>query len=96
MHTKGYKQVIVNTKDRHFPFYVQGSFGESSRLHLFDIPTTLLSSYHTINEFFSPTFLATENTLQRLMDKEIWNFDKTFRTLIRKDRDRKGYSLKII
>jgi hypothetical protein len=94
--TKDYKQLILKTKVRPFPFYVQGRFGEKASLHLFDIPTTLLASYFTIQAVFSPAFLASEHNLQRLMDREIRNFEKTLSRLIPDDIEQKVYSFRVI
>lgn len=89
--TRGYTQIILTTKVRPFPFYVQGSFGENDTLHLFDIPTTLLASYCTIREFFSNAFLAQEGTLQRLMDREVRNFEMVLSKLMPNRMERMYY-----
>ena len=94
--TKNYRQLIINTQVRPFPFYVEGSFNAKSRLRLFDIPTTLLASYFTMEKFFTPEFLAADDNLQRLMFKEIRNFEKTLGKLIPGHVEHQFYSFKIV
>lgn len=80
--TSGYKQILINAVSRPYPFYVNGKFDQKTKINLFDIPTTLYASYLTIKEFFKPSFLAAENNEQKLIDKEIKNFEKTLSNLI--------------
>ena len=90
-----YKQIIINAVSRPFPFYVKGKFDEKSKINLFDIPTTLYTSFLTIKEFFKPSFLATENNEQNLIDKEIRNFEKTLSKLIPDGIESKFYKFTV-
>lgn len=80
--TQGFKQVRVNAMTRTFPFYIEAELGGTGLPRLFDMPTTLFASYKTIHEIFSAEFLARENNLVHIMDKEIENFERTLRLLI--------------
>jgi len=89
--TANYKQIIIQAIARPFPFYVKGKFDHKSKINLFDIPTTLYASYLTIKEFFNPSFLATGDNEQKLIEKEIRNFEKTLSKLIPDGIERKFY-----
>jgi hypothetical protein len=80
--TSNYKQIVLSAVSRPFPFYINGKFEQNSKINIFDIPTTLYASYLTIKQFFKPSFLAAENNEQKLIDKEIKNFQKTLSKLI--------------
>jgi hypothetical protein len=79
--THNLKQVVVTTPYRSFPFYIEGDVSEDN-LKFFDIPTTLLSSYETINKMFSPDFLARDNNIDKIQRREISNFEKTLRIMV--------------
>jgi hypothetical protein len=75
--TVRYKQIVVSTKSRNFPFYIQGDVTGTQSPILFDVPTTLLSSRIAIDEIFPADFLARENTRTHLESREIANFQRT-------------------
>jgi hypothetical protein len=93
--TSDYKQIIIKAVSRQFPFYVQGEFDAESNLNVFDIPTTLYASYLTIKAFFSSSFLAEENNQQKLIDKEIRNFEQTLSRLIPDNLEQKFYKFTV-
>ncbi len=93
--TSAYKQIMINAVARPYPFYVNGKFEANTKINLFDIPTTLYASYLTIKAFFKPSFLATENNEQKLMDKEIRNFQKTLSKLIPDGIESKFYKFSV-
>lgn len=77
-YTTRYKQIVVSTKFRNFPFYIQGDVaGMESSPTLFDIPTTLLASRLAIEKIFPAEFLARENTRAHMEGREIANFQQT-------------------
>jgi hypothetical protein len=55
--TDRYRHIVVRTLARPFPFYIDLEDGPGSR-RLVDVPTTLISASYTIDELFSPDFLA--------------------------------------
>lgn len=89
--TSGLKQIIIKAVSRQFPFYIQGEFDANSNLNVFDIPTTLYTSYLTIRKFFTDSFLVEENNEQKLIDKEIRNFQQTLSRLIPDNQEFKFY-----
>ena len=93
--TSDYKQILINAVARPYPFYVNGKFNQKTKINLFDIPTTLYASFLTIKEFFKPSFLATENNEQKLIDKEIKNFQKTLSKLIPDGIESKFYKFTV-
>ena len=93
--TSDYKQILINAVSRPFPFYVKGKFDQDSKINLFDIPTTLYASFLTIKKFFKPSFLAIENNEQKLIDKEIRNFQKTLSKLIPDGTESKFYKFTV-
>lgn len=95
VHTADFLQLVLGTRVRDFPFYVSSKVSEAENMHLFDIPTTLLSSYITIQNIFSETFLAEEGNLQRLMDREIRNFEETLSKLIPDDQEHRYFRFTI-
>ncbi len=81
--TGDYKQIVVSTTVRSYPFYFEGELSNDSKtLQLFDIPTTMLSSKRTIDAYFSQEFLAEKGVYRSLQDREIANFEKTLRLMI--------------
>lgn len=80
--TQAFNQVRVNAMTRAFPFYIETNLDANGLPRLFDMPTTLLASYKTIQEIFTSDFLARENNLVHIMDKEIDNFERTLRLLM--------------
>ncbi|HRF80270.1 MAG TPA: nucleotide-binding protein, partial [Flavobacteriales bacterium] len=80
--TQSFKQIRVNALTRAFPFYIEAELDSNGLPKLFDMPTTLFASYMTSREIFSADFLARENNLAHIMDKEIDNFERTLRLLI--------------
>ncbi|RYE18178.1 MAG: hypothetical protein EOP45_14550 [Sphingobacteriaceae bacterium] len=82
--THNLKQVVVTTAYRSFPFYIEGDISEDN-IKFFDIPTTLLSSYETINKMFSAEFLARDNNIDKIQKREIANFEKTIRIMVSDD-----------
>ncbi len=80
--TADFQQIVISAISRPYPFYVKGQFDPGKKIQLFDIPTTMYASYLTIKEFFKPSFLATDDNEQKLIDKEIRNFEKTLSKLI--------------
>ena len=74
-----YKQIIVKTDIRNFPFYIQGDVtaGTQGDLTLFDVPTTMLSSYLAIKSIFPQDFLARKGVLAHFQKREIANFQRT-------------------
>jgi len=80
--TQSFKQIRVNAMTRTFPFYIEAELDSNGLPKLFDMPTTLFASYMTTQEIFSAEFLARENNLAHIMDKEIENFERTLRLLI--------------
>jgi hypothetical protein len=80
--TQAFNQVRVNAMTRAFPFYIEAELDANGLPQLFDMPTTLLASYKTIQEIFTADFLARENNLGHIMDKEIDNFEKSLRLLM--------------
>jgi hypothetical protein len=95
VHTADFTQLVLGTRVRDFPFYVRSRVSPEEDLRLFDIPTTLLSSYITIQSIFSESFLAEEGNLQRLMDREIRNFEETLHKLIPDEQEHKFYRFTI-
>ena len=93
--TSELKQIIIKAVSRQFPFYLQGEFEENSKLKVFDIPTTLYASYLTIKSFFSSSFLAEGNNEQKLIDKEIRNFEQTLSRLIPDNLEQKFYKFTV-
>lgn len=83
-HTARYKQIVVSTTSRSFPFYIQGDVAATQRPTLFDVPTTLLSSRIAIDEIFPDDFLARENTRTHLESREIANFQRTVEIIAKK------------
>lgn len=79
---QSFKQVRVNAMTRAFPFYIEADLDANGLPRLFDMPTTLLASYKTIHEIFTPDFLTRDKNLAHIMDKEIDNFERTLRMLI--------------
>ncbi|SRR6266496_5600542 len=80
--TRSYKQIIVETKIRPFPFYIEGDFVNGKDFILFDIPTTMYASYIAMKKIFSEEFLARENNLKFMESKEIENFERTLRIMV--------------
>ncbi len=80
--TAGLKQIVVETKIRPFPFYIEGDFVGGKDFKLFDIPTTMFASHLAIKRIFSAEFLARENNFQFIESREIANFEKTLRILV--------------
>jgi len=76
-----YKQIIVSTQHRSFPFYIDGDIA-SEAITLFDIPTTMFSSKIAIERIFSADFLARDHTAQHLESREIANFEHTLRLMV--------------
>lgn len=93
--TSDYKQIFINAVSRPYPFYVNGKFDQKTKINLFDIPTTLYASYMTIKEFFKQSFLATDDNEQKLMNKEIKNFEKTLSKLIPDGIESKYYKFTV-
>lgn len=78
--TRKHQKVFVHADARPYPFYLQANNSE-----FFDIPTTLRSSWYTLNELFDPEFLDQKGRRSKVDKKEIRNFEKTLRALIPDD-----------
>ena len=79
------EKVIVHGK-RRFPLYRRrGTDISSGVLKLYDIPTTLNSSYFVIQEIFHEDFLKVGDRYDKVNRKEILNFEMTLRKLIPDD-----------
>jgi hypothetical protein len=62
----GLKQIVVETKIRPFPFYIEGDFVNRKEFKLFDIPATMFASYLAIKRIFTDEFLERENNFVML------------------------------
>lgn len=93
--TRAYQQIVINASSRPYAFYILGEFSPDKPIQLIDIPTTLYASYLTINTLFKSSFLATENNLEKLVDKEIRNFEQTLSKLIPDNIEKKFYRFKV-
>jgi hypothetical protein len=80
--TAGLRQIVVETKIRPFPFYIEGDFVNGKEFKLFDIPTTMFASYLAIKRIFTDEFLARENNFKLIESREIANFERTLRILV--------------
>ena len=87
--TAGLKQIVVETKIRPFPFYIEGDFVNGKKFKLFDIPTTMFASYLAIKRIFTDEFLERENNFKLIESREIANFERTLRILV-PDKIREG------
>ncbi|WP_160318893.1 TIR domain-containing protein [Arthrobacter sp. ERGS1:01] len=95
-YTSSYKRIIINAKSRPFPFYVSGRLSAKGQsLHLFDVPTTMLSSKLAIDEYFSADFLAQDDTRRTLESREIANFEHTLRVMVPDWIERKYFRFSI-
>lgn len=86
----GLKQIVVETKIRPFPFYIEGDFVNGKEFKLFDIPTTMFASYLAIKRIFTDEFLERENNFKLIESREIANFERTLRILV-PDKIEKNY-----
>lgn len=93
--TSDYKQIIINAPSRPYPFYIPGEFNINEPINIFDIPTTLYASYLTIKAFFKDSFLQNQNNEQKLINKEIKNFEKTLSKLIPDGIEKKFYKFTV-
>ena len=89
--TSDYKQIIINAPSRPYPFYIHGEFDADKPIKIFDIPTTLFTSYLTIQAFFKDSFLKTQGNERKLNNKEIKNFQQTLSKLIPDGVENKFY-----
>lgn len=97
--TEPYKQVIVETSARSFPFYLDAELGETADgVALVDFPTTLLSASYALELLFSPDFLARRGgeVRQRLEDREIGNFEATLRRLAPDDAEERYFRFTVV
>src|SRR6476469_2470517 len=94
--TKGFKQIIVETKIRPFPFYIEGDFVNGKDFILFDIPTTMYASYLSIKKIFSEEFLARENKMKFIQSKEIENFERTLKIMVPDYIEKKYFKFSIL
>ena len=86
----GLKQIVVETKIRPFPFYIEGDFVKGKEFKLFDIPTTMFASYLAIKRIFTDEFLERENNFKLIESREIANFERTLRIIV-PDKIEKNY-----
>jgi hypothetical protein len=84
------KQIVVSTKIRSFPFYIEGDAAGGSDFKLFDIPTTMYASYLSIQKIFTTEFLARDNNYKMIESREIANFERTLRIMV-PDKIEKNY-----
>jgi len=82
---KHLQQIIVHTTARDFPFYVRADFREGSEVHLYDVPTTLLSSRKAIELLLSKPFLGESWDQAKLERREIRNFRLALESLLKKN-----------
>ena len=94
--SKSFKQIIVETKIRPFPFYIEGDFVNGKDFILFDIPTTMYASYLSIKKIFSEEFLARENKMKFIQSKEIENFERTLKIMVPDYIEKKYFKFSIL
>ena len=94
--TSLYRQIAVTTRFREFPFYIGNESDTDTNLTLFDIPTTMLSSKIAIEKIFSAQFLARDNILERLENREIINFERTLRIMVPDKLEHKYFKFSIL
>jgi len=95
-YTVGFTKVNIQAKSRPFPFYLEGDIHDEDNLNFYDIPTTLLASLETINKVFEESFLERENIRERIERREIANFEKTLRKLVKDDVENKTIKFAIL
>lgn len=78
-----FTRVNIESKSRQYPFYLDGDIHDENNLNFFDIPTTLLASLETIERLFDDNFLERENIRESIERREISNFEKTLRKLLK-------------
>lgn len=78
-----FTRVTIESKSRQYPFYLDGNIKDEDNLNFFDIPTTLLSSLETIEKLFDGNFLERDNIRECIERREIANFEKTLRKLLK-------------
>jgi hypothetical protein len=79
----GMTKVNIQSKSRPYPFYLEGDIHDEDNLNFFDIPTTLLASLETIEKVFEEDFLERDNIRESIERREIGNFEKTLRKLLK-------------
>ncbi|MBF8293921.1 MAG: hypothetical protein HW389_466 [Bacteroidetes bacterium] len=82
---KELQQIVVHSITRDFPFYVRADFRGEKELHLYDVPTTLLSSRKAIELLLSKPFIGQSWDQEKLERREIRNFRLALESLLKKN-----------
>lgn len=94
--TNNYKQVIIKTPPRDYPFYILGNIDESDKLTFYDVPTTLLSSRKAIRKLMKTNFYGRDEDKLKLEQREIRNFEMTIRHMINEEYGENNKLFKIV
>lgn len=80
---KGVKDFSLSTSARPFPFFVDSTLRDG-RLVFYDYPTTLRASHEAVQLALAGPYIGYGNYHSVLDDKEINNFERTLRLLLRR------------
>lgn len=80
---KGVKEFSLRTSVRSFPFFVDSAL-QNGRLVFYDYPTTLRASHESVQLALAGPYIGYGKYHSVLDDKEINNFERTLRLLLRR------------